>query len=215
MKIGIIGSAMVGQTLAKAFTAEGHTVMMGTRDTAKAEVLKFKAENDAVTIGNFAETAAYGELIVLAVGGMIVLDAIALAGKENFDNKIVIDATNPISKEPPVNGVLNFFTNINESLMEKIQAALPSAKLVKAFNSIGSPVMYKPHFKDGVPTMFIAGNDAGAKQTATEILTTFGWQTEDAGKAEAARAIEPLCMLWCISGFLQNDWYHAFKLLKA
>ncbi len=215
MKIGMIGSGVVGQTLAKAFASEGHTVTLGTRDTSKEEVVKFKAENDSIAIADFSETAAFGELIVLAVAGGVVTEAIELAGKVNFKDKVVIDATNPIAKEAPQNGVLKFFTDINQSLMEKIQEQIPEAKLVKAFNSTGSPTFYKPVFKGGAPTMFIAGNDDEAKKTVTGILSLFGWETEDAGKAEAARAIEPLCMLWCISGFVKNDWYHAFKLLKA
>jgi predicted dinucleotide-binding enzyme len=98
--------------------------------------------------------------------------------------------------------------------MEKLQTLLPKAKLVKAFNSVGNALMYKPKFSDGTPTMFIAGNDDTAKKTVTNILTSFGWETEDMGKAEAARAIETLCILWCIPGMLRNQWTHAFKLLK-
>ncbi|MBA4196046.1 MAG: DNA-binding protein [Chitinophaga sp.] len=215
MKVGIIGSAGVGQILAKAFYAEGHEVKLGTRDINKQGLESFKQENTDIKVVSFSDAAKFGELLVLAVSGEVVHNAVELAGKENFSNKTVIDVTNPIAKEPPVNGVLKFFTDINESLMEKIQQQIPDAKLVKAFNSVGGYVMYKPKFKDGTPTMFIAGNDAAAKQTVTDILTSFGWETEDAGNAAAARAIEPLCILWCISGFLKNDWYHAFKLLKA
>ena len=98
--------------------------------------------------------------------------------------------------------------------MEKNQAHVPQAKLVKAFSSTGSRTFYKPSFDGITPTMFIAGNDDAAKQTVTEILTSFGWETDDTWKADAARAIEPLCMLWCISGFQKNDWYHALILLK-
>ena len=215
MKIGIIGSGIVGQVLAKAFLSEGHIVKLGTRNTLKEEMVKFKDENPSVLIGSFSETAQYGELIVIATGGSVTMDAINLAGPDHFSGKVVIDATNPIAAAPPVNGVLQFFTGPNESLMEKIQALLPAAKLVKAFNSVGNALMYKPVFKDGVPTMFIAGNDDEAKKTVTELLTSFGWDTEDMGKAEAARAIEPLCILWCIPGFIRNQWSHAFKLLKA
>jgi 8-hydroxy-5-deazaflavin:NADPH oxidoreductase len=153
--------------------------------------------------------------VLLAIGGSVTEAAIRLAGVDQFAGKIVIDATNPIAAAPPVNGVLSFFTDLQESLMERTQRLIPEAKLVKAFNSVGSHFMYKPKFPGGKPTMFICGNDDGARNTVTGILTSFGWETEDLGKAEAARAIEPLCMLWCIPGLLRNQWSHAFKLLKA
>ncbi len=215
MKVGIIGSGIVGKVLAKAFTSEGHQVKLGTRDVSKEELVKYKEENPAITIGTFTETSQFGELIVLATGGLVVEEAIKLAGIENFSGKVIVDATNPISAAPPVNGVLQFFTGPNESLMEKIQALLPAAKLVKAFSCVGNGLMYKPQLQGDIPTMFISGNDDGAKKVVTDILTSFGWETEDMGRAEAARAIEPLCILWCIPGFIKNQWTHAFKLLKA
>ena len=215
MKIGIIGSGLVGQVLAKAFMAEGHDVMLGTRNTAKAEVVKFKEENEGLLTGDFAVTADFGELLVLATGGAVTAEAMQMAGLENFSGKVVIDATNPIAPLPPEQGVLKFFTNLDESLMERLQKLVPTARLVKAFNSVGNPFMYKPKFKGGTPTMFICGNDAAAKNTVTAILTDFGWETEDMGNVQSARAIEPLCILWCIPGLLHNQWNHAFKLLKA
>jgi 8-hydroxy-5-deazaflavin:NADPH oxidoreductase len=215
MKIGILGSGMVGQVLGKAFLTEGHQVLLGTRNTSKEAVVKWKTDNPTGNIGTFADAAAFGEIIVLATQGAVAAEAIQLASTNNFDNKVIIDATNPISTDaPPVNGVLQFFTDINESLMERLQALLPKAKLVKAFSCVGNPFMYKPDFPGGKPTMFIAGNDEGAKKIVTDILTAFGWDTEDMGKAEGARAIEPLCILWCIPGFQRNQWSHAFKLLK-
>ncbi|HVZ98254.1 MAG TPA: NAD(P)-binding domain-containing protein [Chitinophagaceae bacterium] len=214
MKTGILDSGIVGQVLAKAFAGEGHDVMLGTRNTSKEEVVKFKNENPGIRTGTFAETAAFGELLVLAVAGSGAEEAISLADTDNFKNKVVIDTTNPIAAAPPVNGVLKFFTTPDESLMERIQKAISEAKVVKAFNSVGNALMYKPHFKDGKPTMFICGNDNEAKKEVTDILTAFGWETEDMGKVEAARAIEPLCILWCIPGFIRNQWTHAFKLLK-
>ena len=215
MKIGIIGSGVVGRVLAKSFLQEGHEVMLGTRNTSKEEVVKWKRENPSGQTGNFTDTAKFGEVLVLATNGTVTEAAIRQAGLDHFSGKTVIDATNPIAAAPPVNGVLKFFTNLDESLMEKIQRLIPKAKLVKAFNSVGNAFMYKPVFKEGTPTMFICGNDDGAKKTVTEILVSFGWETEDMGKVEAARAIEPLCILWCIPGMLRNQWTHAFKLLKA
>src|SRR6267142_565082 len=133
---------------------------------------------------------------------------------KNLSGKTVVDVTNPIADAPPTNGVLKLFTSLDESLMERLQREFAGAKLVKAFNSVGSACMVNPEFKGGPPTMFICGNDAGAKKTVTGILEQFGWETADMGKAEAARAIEPLCILWCVPGFLRNDWTHAFKLLR-
>lgn len=214
MKIGIIGSGIVGQVLGKGFLIEGHEVMLGTRNTSKEEVVKWKKENSKGQVGTFEDTAKFGELLVLATAGTAIEDAIRLAGVKNFNNKTVIDATNPIAPAPPENGVLKFFTTLDESLMERIQKIIPGAKLVKAFNSAGNAFMYKPKFPGGTPTMFICGNDAAAKKTVTGILTAFDWETEDMGGIEAARAIEPLCILWCIPGFIRNQWTHAFKLLK-
>jgi 8-hydroxy-5-deazaflavin:NADPH oxidoreductase len=214
MKIGIIGSGAVGQVLATAFLKEGHQVMLGTRDVSKEAVVKWQQENATGQTGNFEATAKFGELLVLATEGGVAANAIELAGIENFTGKTVIDATNPIEKVAPVNGVLKFFTTLDNSLMERLQQLLPEAHLVKAFNSVGNHLMYQPGFGGTKPTMFICGNDAAAKQTVTSILDAFGWETEDMGGVEAARAIEPLCILWCIPGFLQNQWSHAFKLLK-
>jgi predicted dinucleotide-binding enzyme len=132
----------------------------------------------------------------------------------NLAGKVIIDATNPIAEAPPTNGVLKYFTTLDDSLMERLQREFTGARFVKAFNSVGNASMVNPAFKGGKPTMFICGNDEAAKKTVTGILDAFGWETADMGAVEAARAIEPLCMLWCIPGFLRQDWVHAFKLLS-
>lgn len=214
MKIGVIGSGEVGQTLGTAFLTEGHDVMLGTRDPEKDVVKKWKNENPKGQTGTFDATARFGELLILCVAGSVAESAVQQAGVANFAGKVVIDTTNPIAGPPPETGVLQFFTDLNSSLMEKIQGLVPDASVVKAFNSVGNLVMYKPQLPGGVPTMFICGDNAAAKTTVTGILTSFGWETEDMGVAAAARAIEPLCILWCIPGFLHNRWNHAFKLLK-
>jgi predicted dinucleotide-binding enzyme len=151
---------------------------------------------------------------VLAVKGTAAADALRGAGDSNLAGKVVIDTTNPIADAPPTNGVLKFFTSLDDSLMERLQREFPGAKFVKAFNSVGNAAMVDPRFTGGKPTMFICGNDEAARKTVTGILDQFGWETADMGAAEAARAIEPLCILWCIPGFLRQDWMHAFKLLK-
>ena len=211
MKVGILGSGDVAKALAIGFLKHGHDVLMGTRSPAK--LADWAKQNPKGRIGSFAEAAKFADLAVLAVKGTVAADALRAAGAANLGGKSVIDATNPISDLPPVNGVLRFFTNLDESLMERLQREFENLHFVKAFNSVGSASMVNPQFKGGKPSMFICGNDDAAKTVVTGVLDQFGWETVDMGKAEAARAIEPLCMLWCIPGFLRNDWVHAFKLL--
>jgi predicted dinucleotide-binding enzyme len=211
MKIGVLGSGGVAQVLAAGLLKHGHEVMMGTRAAVKlADWAKANAQG---RVGSFAAAATFGELLVLAVKGTASADALRAAGAANLAGKTVIDATNPIADEPPVNGVLRFFTNLEDSLMERLQREFPAAEFVKAFNSVGSALMVHPQFPGGKPTMFICGNSDAAKQTVRGILEQFGWETADMGKVESARALEPLCMLWCARGFLYNQWNHAFKLL--
>lgn len=212
MKIGVIGSGVVGQTLADGFLKHGHEVMRGSRDPAKLAPWKAGAGAAART-GTFAETARFGEVVVLAVKGTAAVATVeACAG--GLDGKAVIDPTNPIAEAPPDQGVLRFFTGPNQSLMESLQAKAPKARFVKAFSCVGSALMVNPALPGGKPTMFVCGDDPGAKQQVGELLDQLGWEVEDAGAAVAARAIEPLCMLWCIPGFLKNDWRHAFKVLR-
>jgi len=190
----------------------GHDVMMGTRDTAK--LANWAAKNPKAKLGSCADAARFCELAVLAVKGTAAADVLRSAGSGNLAGKTVIDATNPIADAPPANGVIKFFTSLDESLMDLLQKAFPEVRLVKAFNSVGNARMVNPEFGGGRPTMFICGNDAAAKATVSRILDQFGWEVADMGGVEGARAIEPLCMLWCIPGFLRNEWSHAFKLLK-
>jgi predicted dinucleotide-binding enzyme len=211
MRIGILGSGDVARTLATGFLTHGHQVKVGSRTPAKLN--DWNEKNPSASLGSFEDASAFGDLIVLAVAGKVAAEAIRLADPANLAGKPVIDVTNPIGDGPPVNGVLPFFTDFKESLMEKLQREFPEVDFVKAFNSVGTPAMVNPQFSGVKPTMFICGNSDAAKQAVTGILDQFGWETQDMGKAEAARAIEPLCMLWCIPGFMRNQWTHAFKLL--
>lgn len=211
MKVGILGSGDVAKTLASGFLKHGHGVMVGTRTPAK--LADWAAQNPNAQVGSFADAAKSGELIVLAVKGNAAVEALGLAGAGNLAAKTVLDACNPIADAPPDHGVLRFFTTHEQSLMERLQQEFPAANFVKAFNSVGAPSMVNPQFAGGKPTMFICGNDEAAKKQVSQIAGEFGWDVADMGSVEAARAIEPLCMLWCIPGFLRNEWTHAFKLL--
>lgn len=212
MKIGVIGSGEVAQTLAAGFLQYRHDVTVGTRDPEKLRRWHVRYPNGRV--GSFADAAASAEVIVLAVKGSAAADALRLAGARNVDGKVIIDTTNPIRDAPPDHGVLGFFTTLDDSLMERLQREFTSARFVKAFNSVGAEFMVNPQLAGGPPTMFICGNSDIAKQVVKGVLDDFGWETVDMGTAEAARAIEPLCILWCIPGFLRNEWAHAFKLLR-
>jgi 8-hydroxy-5-deazaflavin:NADPH oxidoreductase len=213
MKIGIIGSGQVGEALANGLLGHGHAVMRGTREPAKLDGWRAGA-GDSASVGTLVETARFGELVILAVKGNAAVQAVQAAGLDNLRGKVVIDTTNPLADSPPDNGVLRVFTNGNDSLMEQLQKAAPEVRFVKAFSCVGSGLMINPILPGGRPTMFICGNDTSAKQNVAELLLSVGWESEDCGPVEAARAIEPLAVLWCIPGFLRNDWVHAFKMLR-
>jgi len=210
--IAVLGSGSVGQTLADGFLKHGHDVVRGTRDPAK--LAGWKAATGArAQVATFADAAARGDVVVLAVKGTGAEEAVRLAGA-GLDGKTVLDTTNPIAEKPPVNGVLSFFTGPDESLMERLQKQAPAARFVKCFSSVGNSLMVDPQLGGVKPSMFICGDHSGAKEQARAILDELGWEAEDCGGAAAARAIEPLCILWCIPGFLRNDWRHAFKVLR-
>ena len=213
-KVAIVGAGIVGRTLADGFLKYNHEVMCASRDPSKLADWKAAAGEHAHT-GTPEEAAAWGDLVVLAVKGTGAESAVDACGPDALAGKVVIDATNPVADAPPENGVLRYFTDLDGSLMEKLQARAPQARFVKAFSCVGNAHMIDPDFGGDKPTMFICGNDAEAKAEVTGILDTFGWETEDMGTAEAARAIEPLAMLWCIPGFLRDSWGHAFKLLGS
>jgi predicted dinucleotide-binding enzyme len=211
MKVGILGSGPVGQALARAFLAENHQVMLATRN-AHAEKAAELSKNLGVTVGNFSQTAGFGELLVLCTAWTGVESALQLAGQENLKGKVMIDTTNPLdfSNGPPPSLSLGR----NDSAGEQVQRWAPDAKVVKAFNIVGNQDMYKPRFKNGPPTMIICGNDSASKGVVSGLLTDFGWEIADIGDITGARELEPLCILWVKYGRQVGTWHHAFKLLR-
>lgn len=212
--IGILGSGEVGTTLAGGFLKNGYKVCVGSGHPEKLDEWKSQ-QNESASTGTFADAARFGHLLILAVKGDAALKVLDTVDSSDLDGKTIIDTTNAIDNVPPENGVLHCFTSINQSLMEVLQKAHPNANFVKAYNSVGASLMINPDFGSTKPTMFICGNSDEAKKEVTEVNTLFGYDTEDMGGVEAARAIEPLCLLWCIPGFLRDEWDgHAFKLLR-
>jgi len=200
---------MVAVALAIGLQKHGYEVMVSSRDEAKRKQV---GQETGALAGSFKEAASFGNIVILAVKGSIAVEVVKSLSA-SLSGKTVIDATNPISDKPPVNGVIQFFTSLDESLMERLQKSSPEAKFVKAFNSVGNSFMVDPAF-GSKPTMFICGNNPEARKEVSVLLDEIGWETEDMGDAESARAIEPLCMLWCIPGLRENKWSHAFKLLR-
>ena len=208
-KVAILGSGVVGETLANGFLAHGYAAMRGSREPSK--LAAWKQSSKGGETGTFEDATKWADIVVLAVKGTAA-GAVVKAITPHISGKTVIDTTNPIAEAPPKNGVIQYFTAQNESLMQQLQTAAPDAHFVKAFNSVGNVLMVNPKLSSP-PTMFICGNNAGAKTATTEILTQFGWETLDCGSVEAAGPIESLCALWCIPGMLRNEWVHAFKMV--
>jgi predicted dinucleotide-binding enzyme len=212
-RVGVLGSGEVGRRLAAGFHSRGHDVMIGSRDPSKPELSEWLSGGGAgVKAGTFEQAAAHGELLVLAVLGNAAEEAIAQAGPENFTGKVVIDTMNPLDFSdgfPPKLSVTG-----EDSLGERVQRALPDAKVVKAFNTIGNPYFVDPDFSEGKPTMLIAGNDERAKRTVSDVLADFGWpDAVDLGGIEASRELEAICIVWVKIGGARGAWDHGFKLL--
>ncbi len=211
MKVAVLGTGEVGRTLGKAFVDLGHEVRLGSRSATNAKAVAWvKEAGDRGAAATYADAASWADLIVLATLGTANAMVIRAAGPAGFAGKIVIDATNPLdfgSGKPAL--ALGF----SESGGEQVQELLPDAKVVKAFNSVGNALMFKPDLPGGPPDMFICGNDDGAKQEVTRLLTDFGWGAVDIGGIEGSRYLEPLALLWVLRGVTSGKWKHAFKLL--
>jgi predicted dinucleotide-binding enzyme len=209
--VGILGSGDVAQSLAKGFAQAGYKVWIGSRTPEK---LSDFAKQSNVTAGTFEQVAEKAELVVLALKGEVT-EQVVKSVAQQLVNKVVVDATNPIRQEDNLKGgVLQYFTPQNGSLMALLQDAVPSAKFIKAWNSVGAPFMINPQFQQGKPSMPICGNDKEAKAKVTQILENFGWQVDDYGGVEVAGPIEALAQLWCARGFNTGKWDGAFALFK-
>lgn len=211
-KIGIIGSGVVGQNLGKGFLKSGYEVKVGSRNPDKLKEWLDNIDDSNASAGSFEETASFADVIVIAVHGVDAINAIDLAGKENFSGKIVIDVTNPLEERK---GTYPKLASTQENpLGKKIQDYIPDAKVVKAFNIVSSFIMINPVYEDNSPDMFIAGNDEEAKQWVNNLVLYWGWNScNDLGGIEESYWLEAFAMLWVVYGFKNNHWTHAFKLL--
>jgi len=213
MKVGILGSGDVGRSLGTGFSTAGHEVKLGTRHPEQPEIIDWVAKTRPNgSVGSLAESASFGEVLVVATRGVNASDAVRSAGISHFSGKVVIDVTNPLDAGP--NGVPRLARLSSPSNGETLQALLPSARVVKAFNIVNHRYMFRPTFPGGPPDMFIAGNDDAAKTTVGKILGEFGWPSViDIGPIEGARELESLCILWVKSALKLGNFDIAFKLL--
>ena len=183
MRIGVMGTGMVGRAISGKLAELGHDVRVGSRT----------AGDDAVT---FADAAAHGELIFNCTNGAASLDALTAAGADNLDGKVLVDVANALDFS---GGGPALFTTSTESLGERIQAAFPAARVVKSLNTINCNLMVDAASVPGDHVVFVAGNDDAAKATTRELLGEFGWTPErvlDLGDISAARGTEMYLMLW-------------------
>ncbi len=214
MKFGIIGSGDVAQAIGHGLIQTGHEVLLGSRQTGSEKLKDWQVKNgERARTGSFKEAADFGEVVFLATLWSGTENALSMSEIHSFSGKILVDVTNPLDFSAGIPPKLSL--GFSDSAGETVQRLLPDIRVVKALNIVGNGHMYKPSFPEGVPTMFICGNDDEAKQTVREILTAFGWDDiVDMGRIEKARLLEPLAMLWIEYGFLTNTWGHAFKLLR-
>jgi len=214
MKVGILGSGDVGKALGTGFVTLGHEVRLGSRTAGNPKAAEWAERTHGKgSTGTFAEAAQFGEVVVLATLGVATPEAIRLAGPANFDGKVVIDATNPLAFS--AQGAPSLTVGHTSSAGEVHQKALPKAHVVKAFNIVNNTLFFRPSLAQGPPTMFICGNDAGAKKKVESILHDFGWPNVlDVGGIEGSRELESLCILWVKSASALGDFQIAFKLLR-
>jgi len=213
MRIGILGTGEVGAALGKGFITLGHDARMGSRNAASAKARAWAEQmGSKASIGTFADAASFGEIVVLATLGVASEDALRAAGPERMRAKVIIDATNPLEFAHGMPPKLAVFGN--DSGGERVQRMVAEAHVVKAFNTVGSPHMFRPSFPGGPPDMFICGNSRSAKEKVAGLLTDFGWGTVDVGSIESSRYLEAMCLVWVLHGAQTNSWNHAFKLLK-
>jgi predicted dinucleotide-binding enzyme len=200
MRIGILGSGVVGSALARGYARHGHDVRIGTR----------QPHVDGLPVGAPREVAGEAELVILAVRGSASVDVVSGLAAE-LEGKVLVDATHPLdtSTAPP-----GLFVGTTDSLGEQVQRAVPGARVVKAYNTVGNALMVDPDLPGGPPTMFVAGNDADAKTTVSEMLRATGWDVADLGGIEASRWLEAMCMAWVLYGVTSGGWGHAFRLLR-
>jgi 8-hydroxy-5-deazaflavin:NADPH oxidoreductase len=200
MRIGILGSGVVGQSLARGLSRHGHEVRIGTRKDAVEDF----------PVGSPSDVVADADLVFLSVQGTAAVD-VAVGVKEQLRGKVLVDTTNPLDFS---SGAPGLFVGHTDSLGEQVQRAVPEAHVVKAYNTVGNTLFVDPDLPGGPPTMLIGGDSDDAKATVSGLLEESGWDVVDLGGIEASRWLEPICIAWVLYGSRTGTWDHAFRLLR-
>jgi predicted dinucleotide-binding enzyme len=198
MRIGVLGTGPVGQTLASRLVGTGHDVVMGSRTATNEKAVGWaEGHPERAGAGTFADAAAHGEVVVNATGGDVSLDVLRMAGADNLAGKELVDVSNPMKPDsgfPPQLDPVG-----DDSLAERIQREFPAARVVKALNTMNADVMADPSLLPGAHDVFMAGQDAAAKDVVRALLTGFGWpdgSIRDVGDITAARGLEMYLIFW-------------------
>jgi predicted dinucleotide-binding enzyme len=196
VRIGILGTGVVGQTIGGKLADLGHDVKLGSRTATNEKAAKWVAQHGShASQGTFADAASFGEIVFNCTSGMVSLEALHSAGAANLAGKVLVDVSNPLDFShgmPPTLSVCN-----SDSIAEQIQRAFPDAKVVKTLNTTNAAVMVNPSVVPGDHDIFVSGNEAGAKSQVSELLRSFGWKTIiDLGDISSARGVEMLLPIW-------------------
>ncbi len=215
MKIGVLGTGMVGKAISTKLVQLGHNVKMGSRTSNNEKAAEWvKASGANASQGTFADAAAFGELVFNCTSGMASLEVLKLAGANNLGDKVLIDISNPLDFSkgmPPTLSVCN-----TDSLGEQIQRAFPAVKVVKTLNTVNCNIMVNPSLVPGSHDIFVSGNDAGAKSKVTEILKNwFGWKSViDLGDITSARGVEMMMPIWIRLMGVQQTPNFNYKIVR-
>lgn len=198
MRIAVLGTGVVGQTLGSRLVETGHEVRMGSRSAGNENAVAWAAAaGDAASEGSFRDAASFGEVVVNATGGLVSVEALSAAGADHLAGKVLVDVANPLDFShgfPP-----SVVQPDGRSLAESIQAAFPEALVVKALNTMTADVMVHPRSLSGSHAVLLAGNDSQAKSVVTGLLQGFGWTADevlDVGELHASRGLELYLPLW-------------------
>jgi predicted dinucleotide-binding enzyme len=216
MKVGVLGTGIVGRTVGTKLARLGHQVKMGSRTTDNPAATEWAAgEDENANNGTFADAAEFGDMVINATAGGVSIQALETAGRANLDGKVLVDVANPLDFSkgmPPTLSVSN-----DDSLAEQIQRTFPDTRVVKALNTMTAQVMVEPSAVAGSHNVFIAGNDQEAKAAVVALLEEFGWQAEDIldlGDLTAARGLEMVLPLWVRLMMVQGSAAFNFKIVR-